>query len=151
MATFETCLKVLISAANFRPYLIPRLLERMLLVTNIGEAKNCLERSLRMMAVPEEKKTILVNCFREIALRMVPGAFIGHKVESVLEGSRQIFAWMFNDILEEDVSCTTLIQISRCFISCQRVKSPSICTCGIEGNDWCSHNSKSLEAYNPLK
>ncbi|THV45596.1 hypothetical protein BGAL_0471g00060 [Botrytis galanthina] len=102
MATFETCLKVLISAANFRPYLIPRLLERMLLVTNIGEAKNCLERSLRMMAVPEEKKTILVNCFREIALRMVPGAFIGHKIESVLEGSRQIFAWMFSDILEED-------------------------------------------------
>ncbi|TGO44884.1 hypothetical protein BCON_0450g00030 [Botryotinia convoluta] len=102
MATFETCLKVLISAANFCPYLIPRLLERMMLVTNIGEARNCLESSLRMMAVPEEKKTILANCFREIALRMVPGAFIGHKIESVLEGSRQIFAWMFRDILEED-------------------------------------------------
>ncbi|TGO45265.1 hypothetical protein BOTNAR_0684g00040 [Botryotinia narcissicola] len=69
---------------------------------NIGEAKNCLESSLRMMAVPEEKKTILANCFREIALRMVPGALIGHKIESVLEGSRQIFSWMFSDILEED-------------------------------------------------
>ncbi|KAF7898441.1 hypothetical protein EAF00_004887 [Botryotinia globosa] len=102
VAAFETCLKVLISTANFRPYLIPRLLERILLVTNLGEAKNCLESSLRMMAVPEEKKTILANCFREIALRMVPGAFIGHKIESVLEGSRQIFSWMFSDILEED-------------------------------------------------
>ncbi|KAF7954428.1 hypothetical protein EAE96_005550 [Botrytis aclada] len=102
IATFETCLKVLISAANFRPYLIPRLAQRMMLVTSIGEAKNCLERSLRMMTVPEEKKTILANCFREIALRMVPGAFVGHKIESVLEGSRQIFAWMFNDILEEN-------------------------------------------------
>ncbi|KAF7933601.1 uncharacterized protein EAE98_003310 [Botrytis deweyae] len=102
MATFETCLKVLISAASFRPYLIPRLLQRMILVTNIGEAKNCLESSLKMMAVPEAKKTILANCFREIALMMVPGAFIGHKIESVLEGSRQIFAWMFSDILEED-------------------------------------------------
>ncbi|TGO86928.1 hypothetical protein BPOR_0266g00110 [Botrytis porri] len=50
---------VLISEANFRPHLIPCLLERMMLVTNIGEAKNCLESSLRMMVVPKEKKTIL--------------------------------------------------------------------------------------------
>ncbi|TEY35482.1 hypothetical protein BOTCAL_0589g00040 [Botryotinia calthae] len=93
---------VLISKATIRPYLIPRLLERMMLVTNIGEASNCLERFLRISAVHEERTTILANCFREIALRMVPGAFVGHKIESVLEGSRQIFAWMFSDILEED-------------------------------------------------
>lgn len=81
MATFEACLKVLISAANIRPYLIPHLLERIMLVTNIGEARNCLESSLRMSAVHEERATILANCFREIALRMVPSAFVGRKIE----------------------------------------------------------------------
>ncbi|KAI9641943.1 hypothetical protein NHQ30_009812 [Ciborinia camelliae] len=102
MATFETCLKVLISAAAFRPYLIPFLLERTMVVINITEAKNILETFLRTNMVPERKAlTILANCFREITLRMIPSAFIGHKIESVLEGSRQIFAWMFGDILEE--------------------------------------------------
>ncbi|KAM3157903.1 hypothetical protein ABEW05_001457 [Botrytis cinerea] len=112
MATFETCLKVLISVATIRPYLIPHLLERIMLVTNIGEARNCLESTLKTSAVHEERTTILANCFREIALRMVSSAFVGHKIESVLKGSRQIFAWMFSDILEEDMSCTPSIKDS---------------------------------------
>ncbi|ESZ96614.1 hypothetical protein SBOR_2981 [Sclerotinia borealis F-4128] len=83
MATFQTCLKVLITAATFRPYLIPLLLERMMQITNISEARNVLGGIL--------------------PLRMVPGALINHRFESVLEGSRQIFACMFGDILEENV------------------------------------------------
>ena len=83
-----------------------------MLVTNIGEARNCLESTLKTSAVHEERTTILANCFREIALRMVSSAFVGHKIESVLKGSRQIFAWMFSDILEEDMSCTPSIKDS---------------------------------------
>lgn len=82
------------------------------LVTGISETGKALESilSLDQNRVRESRAySIIANCFREIALRMIPSAFIGDRNECVLEGSRQIFAWMFGDILEEVVSGFFLI------------------------------------------
>lgn len=103
-ATFQTCLKVLIAEANVRPHLVPQLMSVLSTVTNFPPAAEALQSLVVQNDLAPRPLSILADCFREIGLRMVPGEFIANKIESVLEASRQMFAWMFDDILKENAS-----------------------------------------------
>jgi hypothetical protein len=74
---YHRFLKVLFQAIHFPPAL---------------EALNVLQTRNRLLP---NAVMILASSFRELCLRMVPGCLIGSRAEAALEGSRQIFAWLF--------------------------------------------------------
>ncbi|KAH0538551.1 hypothetical protein FGG08_004884 [Glutinoglossum americanum] len=93
IATFQTCLKVVMAEATKRP-ILSRLLKTLFKVTHFPPALEALQvLGAENKFVPSAVAT-LATCFRELALRMVPGEHVNGNARSILEGSRQIFAWM---------------------------------------------------------
>jgi hypothetical protein len=81
--------------AHCKPTVYRRFLKVFFQVTHFPpalEALNVLQTRNRLLP---NAVMILASCFRELCLRMVPGCLIGGRFDAVLEGSRQIFAWLF--------------------------------------------------------
>jgi hypothetical protein len=95
IATFNTCLKVLMSEIHNRPTVFRRLLKVLFEVTHFPPALEALHVLATHNRLIPRAVLVLGYVFRELALRMVPGCLVGGRIDSVLEGSRQIFAWLF--------------------------------------------------------
>ncbi|RDW73653.1 hypothetical protein BP5796_07095 [Coleophoma crateriformis] len=76
--TLRRFLKVLFNLTHFPPAI---------------EALQILSTKNKLQAGPT---AVLTSCFQELALRMVPGELVRNSQASALEGSRQIFAWLFS-------------------------------------------------------
>jgi hypothetical protein len=96
IATFQTCLKCAISQARSSPSDRPRrlMLKTFFRVLHFPPALTALHTLLEENKLEPYAVVVLATCFRELAIRMVPGFFIGNSLKAVLEGSRQIFAWL---------------------------------------------------------
>jgi hypothetical protein len=95
IATFNTCLKVLMSETHNKPTVFRRLLKVVFEVTHFPPALEALHVLATHNRLIPRAVLVLGYVFRELALRMVPGCLVGGRIDSVLEGSRQIFAWLF--------------------------------------------------------
>lgn len=95
IATFNTCLKVLMSETHNKPTVFRRLLKVLFEVTHFPPALEALHVLATHNRLIPRAVHVLGYVFRELALRMVPGCLVGGRIDSVLEGSRQIFAWLF--------------------------------------------------------
>lgn len=93
IATFTTCLKVLMAEVHNKPTVFRKFLKVLYEITHFPPALLALNALATHNKLVRSAVLILGTCFRELALRMVPGCLIGNKLESALEGSRQIFAW----------------------------------------------------------
>ncbi|OAL43299.1 hypothetical protein IQ07DRAFT_666287, partial [Pyrenochaeta sp. DS3sAY3a] len=94
IATFITCLRVLVDECKSTGSTHRRFLKTLFNLTHFPPALEALqslkeENKLRPFAV-----AILATCFRELALRIVPPEMIRKELKSVLQGSRQLFAWL---------------------------------------------------------
>lgn len=101
-AAFLTCLKLAINQARKVTSDAPkrRLLKTYFRVTHFTPALTALYTLLEENKLEPDSVAILATCFRELALRMVPSELFGHSVKAVLEGSRQIFAWLDSELRE---------------------------------------------------
>ena len=101
-AAFLTCLKLAINQARKVTSDAPkrRLLKTYFRVTHFTPALTAIYTLLEENKLEPDSVAILATCFRELALRMVPSELIGHSVKAVLEGSRQIFAWLDSELRE---------------------------------------------------
>lgn len=93
IATFQTCVKVLMSEANVKASNLRSLLKILFGVTHFPPALEALQVLATENKLEPTAVAVLATCFRELALRMTPHAHVG-ALDSVLEGSRQIFAWL---------------------------------------------------------
>jgi len=94
IATFLTCLKVLLNQCRHTESANRRMLKTLFKVTHFPpamEALHALKEDNRLIPC---QVAILATCFRDMALRMVPGALIGNNLKCALQGSRQLFAWL---------------------------------------------------------
>ncbi len=96
IATFSTCLDVLIRDLNCKPSVFRRMLNVLFQVTHFPPALEALHTLVYNNRFIPKAVLILATCFRGLALRMVPGRLVTGRVNSVLEGSRQIFAWLYD-------------------------------------------------------
>lgn len=94
-ATFSTCLNVLMREVSCKPSVFRRILKLLFQVTHFPPALEALNVLATRNRLIPKAMLILATCFRELALRMVPGSLVAENVRSVLEGSRQIFAWLY--------------------------------------------------------
>ncbi|RDW68118.1 hypothetical protein BP6252_09514 [Coleophoma cylindrospora] len=96
VAAFQTCLTMLVAKAHQKPKTLRRLLKVLFNLTHFPpaiEALQILGTENKLQAGPT---AVLASCFQELALKMVPGELVRHSQASALEGSRQIFAWLFS-------------------------------------------------------
>jgi hypothetical protein len=93
IATLQTCLKVLMAEAT-KASALRRLLKIVFNITHFPPALEALHVLGTENRLIPSAVAILATCFRELALRMVPGGLVGKDIKSVLEGSRQICAWV---------------------------------------------------------
>jgi uncharacterized protein YegL len=99
IATFLTCLKVLIAECRRKDSANRRMLKSLFKITHFPPALEALHTLKEDNKLNPYQVAILATCFRELALRMVPATLIGSKISFALQGSRQIFAWL------EDENC----------------------------------------------
>jgi hypothetical protein len=93
-ATFQTCLAVLMGDVRSWPKKLRSYLQALFRITHFPPAIEALqtlatENKLVPMAV-----LVLATFFRELALRIIPMSVTSGGIESDLEGSRQLFAWL---------------------------------------------------------
>jgi hypothetical protein len=93
-ATFQTCLKVLMSEIRRNNVAHRQLLRTLFKITHFPPALEALHVLKEENKFEPRAVAILATCFRELALRIVPGALIDHNHDAVLQGSRQVFAWV---------------------------------------------------------
>jgi hypothetical protein len=99
-ATFVTSLKIMISEIEKKRASLENLLEVLWEITHFPPAliafRLFYERGyLAAQEGPYSALPVLVECFREISLRVVPRYITDHP-DRVLEASRQIFGWLYS-------------------------------------------------------
>lgn len=94
IATFLTCLKVLLNQCRHTESANRRMLKTLFKTTHFPPAMEALHALKEDNRLIPYQVAILATCFRDMALRMVPSALIGNSFKCALQGSRQIFAWL---------------------------------------------------------
>jgi ubiquitin-conjugating enzyme/von Willebrand factor type A domain-containing protein len=105
LATFITCLKefTFMSSENTMSNgAHRRLLRTVFDITHFPPALEALQALREYNQLQPRAVLILVTCFRELALRMIPGSFIDNNSDQVLQGSRQIFAWVESEVKKRE-------------------------------------------------
>ena len=103
IATFQTCLNALMAEAHGSANVLRRLIAATFRITHFPPALEALQVMTAENRLVPRSVVVLATCFRELALRMVPGGLLGHSTDSVLEGSRQIFSWLYS-VYRETIS-----------------------------------------------
>lgn len=103
IATFQTCLQAVMAEAHSSTNVLRRLIATTFRITHFPPALEALQVMTAENRLVPRSVVVLATCFRELALRMVPGALLGHSADSVLEGSRQIFSWLYS-VYRETIS-----------------------------------------------
>ena len=92
--TFLTCLKTFMAKSRSKSSTHRRLLRTVFKITHFPPALEALHVLDELNRLEPREVAILATCFNELALRMIPGAYIHNDLKQGLQGSRQIFAWV---------------------------------------------------------
>ncbi|OXV08627.1 hypothetical protein Egran_03610 [Elaphomyces granulatus] len=93
-AAFLTCLKAFMAKSRSKSSTHRRLLRTVFEITHFPPALEALHVLNELNRLEPREVAILATCFNELALRMIPRAYINNDLKQGLQGSRQIFAWV---------------------------------------------------------